>query len=333
MRPARRISAAAAGVLTLVALAACGSSSSGGGSKGGVTTVNIGIAAPVPQYALPAIADAEHLWPKNVNVKWTVLNAGTITSSIATGKIQMALGSAPQYDAAAYKAHAKIAWIANFQDPSDFQMIARPGINSVADLRGKVVAVTAPGSTTQYLSQAALFKAGLKPGDYKLSPLGSTPAMVSAVLGGTAQALVLPASVVQPLLSEIPGSKVVYDFYTQKVPWLSGGVIAYTPWTSSHSAATVSVLKGLNAALKFVHTDPTKAEPIVTKFAPAKNQAAADQQFKYLIDRTPSQLGPVKLSTLESIYAVIRDANDGDGPTDAFAKTFYNNTYVTQALK
>lgn len=327
----RALVGAAALALATTSLAGCGSKS-GSSDSAGVTTVTIGIAAPVAQYALPAIADAEHLWPKGIKVKWSVLNAGTITSSIATGKIQMALGSAPQYDVAAYTAHTKVAWIANFQDPADFQMIARPGINSVSDLKGKVVAITAPGSSTQYLSQAALFKAGLKPGDYKLSPLGSTPAMVSAVVGGTAQALVLPSSVVQPLLKQIPGSKMVYDFYDEKVPWLGGGVIAYTPWASSHSAATVAVLKGLNAALGFVHSNPTDAEPIVSKFAATKDQAAADLQFKYLVDRTPTTLQPVKVSTLKSIYATIRDANDGDGPTDSFADSFYDNKYVEQAV-
>jgi ABC-type nitrate/sulfonate/bicarbonate transport system substrate-binding protein len=313
-------------------LSACssGGGSGGGSGKSGVTTLNIGIAAPVALYSLPAIADAEHLWPSNVQVHWTIMNGATVLSSIATGKIQMALGSAPQYDAAAYQSRTPNAWIADIQAPADFQMIVRPGINSVSGLRGKVVAITSPGSSTQYLSQDALAKAGLKSSDYQLSPLGSTPTMVSAFAGGTAQAIVLPSSVVQPLLSQVKGSKVVYDFYAEKVPWIGGGVVAYTPWTKQNPAATVSVLKGLNAALQFLHAHPKTAEPVVTKFAPSKTP---DLQLQYLLQRTPSRVQPVNLQTLESMYSTMRAANGGKGPDDAFAKTFYDNAYVDQAVK
>lgn len=330
------------GLVMAVLLAACSSnaaSSTGAGSsaaaKSGstaskVTTVNIGIAAPVALYALPAIADAAHLWPSNVDVHWTVMTAATDISALATGKIQMLIGAPPQADADAYNSHLPIAWIANFQDPADFQMIVRPGINSLTDLKGKVIAETSPGTTTQYLAEVALAKAGLTPSQYTLDPIGSVPTMVSAFVGGTVQAFVLPSSVVQPLLTEVPGSKMLYDFYTQKVPWIGGGVIGYLPWAKQHSAATVSVLKGLSSALGFLHSHQSAAEPIVSKFAPSKTQAAANLQFKFLVQRTPSQLQPVALSTLESMYKDIRDANGGKGPTSAFAKTMYDNTWVDQ---
>jgi ABC-type nitrate/sulfonate/bicarbonate transport system substrate-binding protein len=340
MRRGRAIlTAVSAMTVAVLSLAACssGSSSAASGSNGtgnsSATTVSIGIAAPVAQYALPAIADAEKLWPSDVQVHWSVLNASTITSSIATGKIQMAIGAAPQYDAAAYKSNAPIAWIASYQDPADFQMIVRPGINSIAGLSGKVIAVTSPGSSTQYLSQTVLFKAGLTPTNYKILPLGSVPTMVSAFVGGSAQAIVLPSSTVQPLLSEVKGSKILYDYYTQNVPWIGAGVVAYLPWAKQNPTAAVAVLKGLNAALAFLHAHQAAAEPIVTKFAPASSQTADNLQFKYLVDRTPAQLQPVSLTTLESIYATIRDANNGQGPTNAFAKSFLDNTYVEQAVK
>lgn len=330
-----------------VILSACGSSSSTASSStsssqigttrattnGAVTTVNIGIAAQVAQFALPAVASAEKLWPPNLKVNYTVMNSSTDMASIATGKIQLLIASPPQADNAAYTAHIPIKWVASYQDPSDFQMIVRPGITSLADLKGKVIAETAPGATTQYLTEAALLKAGLSPSQYTLDPLGSVPTMISAFIGGSVQAFVLPSSIVQPLLSEVPGSKMLYDFYTQNVPWIGAGVVAYMPWAQTHSAATAAVLKSLSAALSFIHNNPTSAEPIITKFAPGKTQAADNLQFKYLVERTPSTLQPVKLSTLQAMYSIIRSVNNGAGPTSSFAKTMYDNTFIKQALK
>lgn len=339
MRRNRKIPAAASAIAILAAttLAACGSAPGRGasaaelaGQAGGPPTVTIGIAAPVALYALPAIADAERLWPPDIRVRWSVLSAATIPAEIETGRIQMVITAAPQLDAAAYASHAPIGWIASYQDPADFEMIAAGGINSVAGLRGKVIAVTAPGSSTQYLSQAAAFRAGLDAGSYRLLPLGSVPAQAAAFAGGMAQAAVLPSSLARPLLSEVRGAKIVYDFYTRKVPWIGAGVLAYLPWAKRHPAEATAVLAGLNAALGFLHAHPAAAEPVVTKFAPAKTQAADNLQFRYVIDRTPDRLQPVSLATLESVYATIRQADNGQGPTSAFARTFIDNTFVGQ---
>lgn len=327
----RRMILTVASAVTIAAatLAACGvRGKSAPDADVGATTVTIGIAAPVALYALPAIADAEKLWPADVHVRWSVVNPGTVTSMIATGQVQMLITATPQADVAAYTSHAPLGWIAQYQDPADFEMIAAPGIHSAAGLRGKVIAITAPGSSTQYLSQVILHQAGLGPGSYKLLPLGSVPAQVAAFAGGMAQAAVLPSSLAQGLLGQVRGSTVVYDCYARKVPWIGAGILAYLPWARQHPAAAESVLAGLNAALGFLHARPAAAEPIVTKFAPAKTQAADRLQFAYVLDRTPDRLQPVSLASLESVYATIRAA--GAGPTSAFARTFIDNTFVGQ---
>ena len=296
------------------------------------TEVSIGIAAPVAPFALAQIATDQHFWPAHVHVTWATMSPSTIVSSLVTGRVQLVIGAPPQYDVGAFNANVPLQWIAQWQDPADFEMIARPGIATLADLKGKVIATTALGSSTAILAEMGLQRAGLKLDDFKILPMGDVGSEIAAVASGAASSLVLPASSVEPLLAQIPGSKIVYDFYGEKIPWIGAGVVGYRPWLEKNPTAVVAVLSALNKALNFVHSNPAQAQLSVTKFVGSPTPAAADTQFKYLLERTTSGLKPVSLKTLESIYAAVRAASNGSGPTTEYAKQAYNNSYLQKML-
>ncbi len=294
--------------------------------------VSIGVAAPVAPFALAQIASDNHLWPANVHVTWTTVSPSTVVASLVTGRIQLVIGAPPQYDVGAFNSNAPIQWIAQWQDPADFEMIARPGIAKLADLKGKVIATTALGSSTALLAQVALQRAGLRVDDFKILPMGDVGSEIAAVASGAASSLVLPASSVEPLLAQIPGSKIVYDFYGEKVPWIGAGVVGYKPFMEKNPEAVISVLSALNKALILVHTNPALAQPSVTKFVGSPLPAAADTQFKYLVERTPNGLRPVNVRTLDAIYDAVRAAGNASGPTSDFAKNAVNNSYLQKML-
>ena len=64
-----------------------------------------------------------------------------------------------------------------------------PGYKSVADLKGKKLGVTAPGSSTQVLANFVLAKAGLKPGDVSIIGVGAGSGAVAAMRAGQIDAI------------------------------------------------------------------------------------------------------------------------------------------------
>ena len=56
-----------------------------------------------------------------------------------------------------------------------------PGYKSVADLKGRKIGVTAPGSSTNVLANFVLAKAGLKPGDVSIIGVGAGTGAVAAM--------------------------------------------------------------------------------------------------------------------------------------------------------
>ena len=64
-----------------------------------------------------------------------------------------------------------------------------PNFKSVAELRGKKLGVTAPGSSTNVLANFVLGKAGLKPGDVAIIGVGAGSGAVAAIRSGQIDAI------------------------------------------------------------------------------------------------------------------------------------------------
>ncbi len=64
-----------------------------------------------------------------------------------------------------------------------------PGYKSVADLKGKKIGVTAPGSSTNVMANFVLAKAGLKPSDVSFIGVGASSGAVAAMRAGQIDAI------------------------------------------------------------------------------------------------------------------------------------------------
>jgi len=64
-----------------------------------------------------------------------------------------------------------------------------PGFKRVADLRGKKIGVTAPGSSTNVMANFVLAKAGLKPSDVSFIGVGASSGAVAAMRSGQIDAI------------------------------------------------------------------------------------------------------------------------------------------------
>jgi NitT/TauT family transport system substrate-binding protein len=64
-----------------------------------------------------------------------------------------------------------------------------PGFKSIADLKGKKIGVTAPGSSTNILANFVLAKAGLKPTDVSIVGVGASQGAVAAMRAGQIDAI------------------------------------------------------------------------------------------------------------------------------------------------
>jgi NitT/TauT family transport system substrate-binding protein len=101
----------------------------------------------------------------------------------------------------------------------NYYLMARSEIKTPEQLKGRTVAISRFGSSSDFIARYALSKIGLNPGkDVTIVQIGSTPDRVSAVLTGRVQATVInpPASIIaekkgMTVLADLPKLGLVYQ--------------------------------------------------------------------------------------------------------------------------
>ena len=117
------------------------------------------------------VAQDARLFSKHglTNVEIIFIQSGTlITMGVVSGELNFSGAGAASVVAARLKG-GDVTLLACPVDTDAVYLIARPGVKSAAELRGKIAAVTRLGSTTHFYLRSALRYAGLDPKDVERS--------------------------------------------------------------------------------------------------------------------------------------------------------------------
>ena len=130
-------------------------------------------------------------------------------------------------------------------------------IKSLADLAGKSIGVSAPGSATHTTTRAALRKAGVADKDMKFVHHGALPEIFVSLDKGLVDAGV--ASAPRPAFREL------VDLATQRIPFLQGAIIVNRSYLQRERPVVLNFLKGFVEAMKLVREKPEVATASLTK--------------------------------------------------------------------
>jgi ABC-type nitrate/sulfonate/bicarbonate transport system substrate-binding protein len=116
------------------------------------------------------------------------------------------------------------------------EMMVRPEINRVADVRGKTYVVDAPNTAYALIGRKIFKNAGLVDGqDYKLNPLGGTEARTKSL-----ETPAGPATMLNPPWSFVAkerGAKSLGRTIDLFGPYQASGVYVMRPWAAANSGA------------------------------------------------------------------------------------------------
>jgi NitT/TauT family transport system substrate-binding protein len=118
------------------------------------------------------------------------MNGNVATVALANGHVDFSLNISPVLNGAMQGLGTKL--VAALNSRPFFSLVVRPEINSAADLKGKVFAVSSFGNTQAILTEKHLQHLGLKKGEYQLLAMGATPARVAALEKNIAQGSLMP---------------------------------------------------------------------------------------------------------------------------------------------
>ena len=173
-------------------------------------TINVAVpAVSLLQAPLFVAIDAGAFKKYGMDVRYVLTGARTIQALIG-GSVQFAQGVSSRTVPSAVLGGADAILIANFVDKFLFTMHSAPEINSMQDLKGKVVGVSGIGGSTDFATRVALREAGLIPDkDVAIRGVGGVAETVAAM-----KAKVVHAGTLSPpssFVAQKAGFKMLFD--------------------------------------------------------------------------------------------------------------------------
>jgi NitT/TauT family transport system substrate-binding protein len=118
------------------------------------------------------------------------MNGNVATVALANGHIDFSLNISPVLNGAIQGLGLKLVTALNTRPL--FSLVVRREVQTPADLKGKIFAVSSFGNTQAILTEKHLQHLGLKKGDYQLLAMGATPARIAAMEKNIVQGSLMP---------------------------------------------------------------------------------------------------------------------------------------------
>lgn len=250
----RAVRSAAAVLIASILLAACGHGSNTGGSAGsaGKEPIEMAIDNAGPDYLSAYVAQDKGLFAQQgLDVNTHVVTGTNALGALRAGSLQFAIFSASEVVNAA-ATDASVIDVADVENKWPYEFFVQPSITSAAQLKGKRVGVTTPGTATALGAEYAVQKLGIDPSDVGTVTTGSVQNLNAALLSGSVDAGVAhpPAS----FALQRKGLKVLYDLRSN--PGTTGLSLVTSPdYLKSHRDIVQKMVNALTAAAEVAATD------------------------------------------------------------------------------
>ncbi|HEY7321696.1 MAG TPA: ABC transporter substrate-binding protein [Candidatus Binatia bacterium] len=197
------------------------------------------------------------------NVEIIFIQSGTlITMGVVSGELNFSGAGAASVVAARLKG-GDVTLLACPVDADAVYLIARPGIKSAAELRGKTAAVTRLGSTTHFYLRSALRYAGLDPQkDIKVLQLGLD--FSGALETGQIDAAALPFNLALPYLQK--GWPVLLDLSKTDFVYPASCVVSSQTFIKQSPRVVDGFLRAYVESIHLIKRDRQFTEKVFTKW-------------------------------------------------------------------
>ncbi|MBR1201315.1 MULTISPECIES: ABC transporter substrate-binding protein [unclassified Bradyrhizobium] len=213
-------------------------------------------------------------------------------------------------------------------------------INSIKDLAGKKVGVSAPGSSTDFFLKYMLKKNGLDPQGTAVIGVGLGATAVAAMEQGQIDAAVM----LDPSVTVLQGShadlKILSDTRTQHDTlavfggeYPGGALYSTTAWVNGHEKEVQALTNAIMATLAWIHSH--SAEDIMAKMPEELVGKNKEQYLAALKNTIPmySETGKMDPKGAEAVLAVFSEGSPEVAKAGIDVTKTYTNKFVDQVKK
>jgi len=289
--------------------------------------IRVGYGAVSIQSSLVWIANQRGLFAKYGLAPEIVYIPGGSTNiqALLSGNLDLTqLTGAP--GAAANLEGADIVYIAVNLDKLNYQLITRPEIKRVEQLKGTKLGISRFGSSADFGLRVILKRLGLDPAkDVTILQIGDEPARSAAVKSGNIDGTVMNA----PFGTEAEKQKlnVLADSLKMGIPFFNTGVLGSRRFLERQEGKVLNFLRAYLEAIKILKTERDYSLKAISQFTRVKDLKVIEEGYDYFKDEIRAVPYP-SLEAMQAVVAQMAETNPKARRVDA--KTYINDRYLKQ---
>lgn len=262
-------------------------------------------------------------------------NSAAMRASLAAGKAEVAYAAVDNAVAMVELSGADVQ-IVSGGEGSQNDLIVQPSINTVKDLKGKVVLVDAVNTAYALQLKKILLDQGLEtPRDYELNPLGATPARLTAMIANKnfAGSMLGPPASIEALESGLKSLGNVPDLVG---PYQAGGNFVMKQWAEKHRSTLVRYLEGFIESERWV-MDPANKQAVIDLMIEKQHLKPEIAAQTYALEVTrpggfekDARIDLVGFSNVLKLRAEVEGQWGGKPPAP---EKYLNSSYYDEALE
>ena len=220
--------------------------------------------------------DAGLFTKHGVNVDLKYLAATTAVQGMLGGGEEIGLVGNQGIDAKLEG--ADLIYVASGLPVFVFQIYGRPETKTLADLKGKVVAVTQPAASTDYAMRIVLKRNGLEPDkDVRILYAQDINGVLTSVSAGNAAAGIMSAPT--SIRAKAAGLRAIVDVTALKVPFLFTAMLSSAKVIREKNEAVTRFLRGYIESLAVIRKDKETTLRSMGKFLKTTDQAVLESVY------------------------------------------------------
>lgn len=219
---------------------------------------------------------------------------------------------------------ADIVYFAGLLDKLNYQLITRPDIKNVEQLKGKKFAVSRYGSSADFGMRAMLKRLGVDPvKEASILQIGDEPARIAAIKSGNVDGTVANA----PFGIEAERLKlnVVADSVKMDIPFFNTGLLGSKRFLDRQESKVMNFLRSYLEAIKVLKTERDYSIKALAQFTRVSNLKSVAEGYDYFV----KQLEPVPYPSVAAMQAVVDQIAESNPKGKGIdAKAYVNDRYL-----
>jgi len=219
---------------------------------------------------------------------------------------------------------ADLVYFVGLLDKLNYQLITRPEIRSVEQLKGKKFGVSRFGSSADFGMRAMLKRAGVDPvKEATILQIGDEPARIAAIKSGSIDGTVANAPF--GIEAERLSLNVIADSVKMDIPFFNTGLLGTRRYLERQDAKVMNFLRAYLEAIKVLKTEREYSIKALAQFTRVQNLRAVQEGYDYFVNQLPAVPYP-SLEAMQAVVAQVAETNPKARNVDA--KNYVTDRYL-----